>query len=707
MIKKFLYVLSSITLLISITIFSPSRYTAQTTVPRFRLNEQYANSLFRKGLALYHSQRYNASRELFYKALEIYPQFHLSRRYLGDSYYYSGNWGNALEQWEFLNKVSNNNYPLIKERSQLLRQQLVGESENGKYTFLRSFSAKDWRIKSFKGPTDISFTKGGEMYLNSFSSANVLRLSSSANLLEEISIPFYNSLGNPMGNTVDASGRLYVCDYKKDNVRVFSSTRVSSGTKELLSFGKSGSGKGEFHGPSNIISHKNFLFVSDSGNNRIQKFNNQGRFLLEMGRNAGIEPISHPTGLAISKDQVLYVADRDSGRILRFDLDGNFLGEINSLLLKKPRGLSINKNTLIIADEESGIIFYHLINKTWSLLKDKMTKGGSNKIRNNEALITRPFAASINRSGILYVSDYGTNRLLSFVPIGIRTSNLSSKIIKIEKTNFPLISVFVSAKDRLGHDLHGLSKHNFQLYENDIQIKKIKTDNIKAYNKHSNIALVKENSFFYTENYENYLKSALGALFSFLNISDTLYAIEAGQDARLIYQGLEKRHILKLLARKENKSKSPNISKGIYEAITRLIPKLGSRSVIFLSSGKHYPKAFAQYKINRLTQFALAHSIPIHIISYEGEQRDPKKKALVIKNYKKIARITGGRYFRAFEENKLSQIYKIINNHKDQRYIVTYNTSISPSFKGRYLGLRLTIEYAGTRGIADSGYFIP
>jgi len=59
--------------------------------------------------------------------------------------------------------------------------------------------------------------------------------------------------------------------------------------------------------------------VSDRGNDRIQVFEPQGRFLLKWGiRGSGDGEFSQPQGLAIDSEGNVYVSDQGNHRILVF-----------------------------------------------------------------------------------------------------------------------------------------------------------------------------------------------------------------------------------------------------------------------------------------------------------------------------------------------------------------------------------------------------
>ncbi len=671
-------------------------------IPRFRVQEQQSRDFFHKGLLFYHSHRYGAAREFFYKALNVHPYFHLARSYLGDAYYYSGNWGEAIEQWEFLTETSGHAYPLVEQRSQLLRFRLGHTKQPDKYVFVRYYNPNSWINHKFKHPSDLSFSSDGHIHLASYSSANVIHFSPSGVAIGESSGPFYNVLSRPIALTVDSSTasnyKIYVCDYAKDRIQVFSKKGSSQ-----FSFGEAGSGPGQFHGPTGIaIYHpQKFVFVSDAGNRRIQKFDLEGKFLLEIGHNLGNAAPQHPAGLAIDDSQTLYVADRDGGRILLFDFDGNYSGSLASEHIKKPRGLDVHNNRLIIADEEKGIVFYDIKDRLWSKMGEVRDK------KDRLIQIRRPFSARVDPSGALYIADYGTNRLLVLSPLGMRISNLNCKIQKIDQTSFPQIALFVTATNRLDQPLIGLTHRSFYLSENDQSIKETRINNIIPYNRRTSIAIVKENSPFFIKNYDRYLDLSLGKTLSSLRISDTVYLIHAGDDARLSYQGLEGMRILRLAQTpQKNSSQIPRLDKGIYEGISYLVKRIGPRALLLIVSGKHYEKAFTTYSIARLHQYARSHSIPIYVLSYEGEQELPKRQQAQ-DLYQKLAMQTGGKYFHAFNELALGDLYKLINEDKDRRYIISYETKLGKKLSGRYVDIRLEVDYLGTRGIASSGYFIP
>ena len=65
------------------------------------------------------------------------------------------------------------------------------------------------------------------------------------------------------------------------------------------------------------------LYVTDTNNHRIQKFDNNGQFIIEwgtFGSNHG--ELAFPARLAIDSNDILYVTEPDNGRVQMFNTAG-------------------------------------------------------------------------------------------------------------------------------------------------------------------------------------------------------------------------------------------------------------------------------------------------------------------------------------------------------------------------------------------------
>jgi len=134
------------------------------------------------------------------------------------------------------------------------------------------------------------------------------------------------------GIAVDGSGNVYVADFGNSRIEKFD----SSGNF-LLKWGSYGSGNGQFASAGGIplglaINRSSGnIYVADTKNHRIQKFDSNGNFLLKWGnQGAGDGQFSTPNGVCVDNTGNVYVADRWNHRIQKFDSNGNFLSRWGS-----------------------------------------------------------------------------------------------------------------------------------------------------------------------------------------------------------------------------------------------------------------------------------------------------------------------------------------------------------------------------------------
>jgi streptogramin lyase len=110
----------------------------------------------------------------------------------------------------------------------------------------------------------------------------------------------------PSDVAVAANGDVFVADGHDEN----SNARIVKFTKDgkfIKAWGKRGTAPGEFDTPHALaFDSKGRLFVADRGNNRIQIFDQEGKFLEEW------KQFSRPSGIYIDKNDVIYVADSES-----------------------------------------------------------------------------------------------------------------------------------------------------------------------------------------------------------------------------------------------------------------------------------------------------------------------------------------------------------------------------------------------------------
>ena len=218
----------------------------------------------------------------------------------------------------------------------------------------------------------------------------------------------------PWDVAVDAAGFVYVADTWNHRIQKFTAQGepvLSWGTLGQFSRGDP-NGEGAFYGPrAGVIGPDGFLYVTDTGNKRVQVFDTEGRFLWEFG-GAGRNPgqLNEPVGLAFNaagdvvvadvwnqRIQVLlrlgmpshqwsvpawsvdhpedkpylvvdaadrvYVSDGSHGRVLVFDAQGAVVGTLGANQgLQFPTGLAFTPDgQLLVSDAHAGKILIYTI----------------------------------------------------------------------------------------------------------------------------------------------------------------------------------------------------------------------------------------------------------------------------------------------------------------------------------------------------------
>jgi sugar lactone lactonase YvrE len=103
-----------------------------------------------------------------------------------------------------------------------------------------------------------------------------------------------------------------------------------------MKFGTTGNGNSQFQNPTGItLDTSGNIYVADSSNNRIQKFDSQGNFLMQWGTIGDGSPgpenngkFFFPSSAQADSKGNIYVSDSGNERVQKLDSDGNFLMKI-------------------------------------------------------------------------------------------------------------------------------------------------------------------------------------------------------------------------------------------------------------------------------------------------------------------------------------------------------------------------------------------
>ena len=126
----------------------------------------------------------------------------------------------------------------------------------------------------------------------------------------------------PTGVAVDGAGNVYVADSGNNRIQKFDGAATF-----LTEWGSSGAGPGMFNKPNDVhVDAYSNVFVADATNDRVQKFDSTGTFLTEWGSfGVGAGQLDTPLGLVVDGAGTVFVADSNNNRIQRFSAVGSIL----------------------------------------------------------------------------------------------------------------------------------------------------------------------------------------------------------------------------------------------------------------------------------------------------------------------------------------------------------------------------------------------
>jgi streptogramin lyase len=166
----------------------------------------------------------------------------------------------------------------------------------------------------------------------------------------------------PHGIYVDKGGNLWVTDIQGKEGKGLQVIKFSPEGKVLISLGKAGGARddpGSFKSATSVVVASNGdIFVSDghgSANKevRVVKFSKDGRFIKAWGKKGSApSEFGEPHSVAMDSKGRLFVCDQTNNRIQIFDQDGKFLEEWKQF--GRPSGIFIDANdTMYVTDFQS------------------------------------------------------------------------------------------------------------------------------------------------------------------------------------------------------------------------------------------------------------------------------------------------------------------------------------------------------------------
>ncbi len=243
---------------------------------------------------------------------------------------------------------------------------------------------------------------------------------------------------SPTGVAIDKDGNIYVGDTDNHSIQKFDST----GKFQARWGDEPDSIEGKFYYPRGIAtSPDGDVYVADSGNNRIQKFDPEGNIINAWGkfgfawRGAEAGKFDVPWGIATDSHGNLFVSDTSNARIQKFLPDGSPVlkwgrdGGYDGAFFY-PRGLAVDfVGNIYIADEGN-----HRIQK-FDARGNFLLKWG--KEGNAPGQFKSPWGVACDPLGYVYVVDSGNHRVQKFDSNGTYLCSWGNRGLTEGQLNFP------------------------------------------------------------------------------------------------------------------------------------------------------------------------------------------------------------------------------------------------------------------------------
>ncbi|MBI4522581.1 MAG: 6-bladed beta-propeller [Deltaproteobacteria bacterium] len=288
--------------------------------------------------------------------------------------------------------------------------------KSGRDAWLESLFGSSGTLRMSK-PYGITTDKDGKVYVTDTGFRTVWIFDEKA---KKITTLGGGALGTPIGVAVDAKGKAFVSDARGQRVHVFDATG-----KQVMVLGQ----KDEFGNPAGLAIDRstNRLYVANSKLHKIRVYDTEsGKFLFDIGgRGSDNGKLNFPTNIFVRNGR-LYVTDTGNFRVQLFDLDGSFLktfGKVGDTFgqFARPRGIGVDsEGHIYVAD--SAFDNFQIFNEEGKILLFVGSRGS------DPGFFSIPSGLHIDDQDRIYVADQYNNRVQVFQYLSEKRRNPQAKV---------------------------------------------------------------------------------------------------------------------------------------------------------------------------------------------------------------------------------------------------------------------------------------
>ncbi|OHD55420.1 MAG: hypothetical protein A2Y33_11530 [Spirochaetes bacterium GWF1_51_8] len=666
-------------LLVIVFFLIPMSFHSQSSI-----NIVLSEDVFKTGMIRFNNREYQAAIQLFNKSLGLDPMNLRARYYLGYAYLNAGYTKNAIEEWENLIMLGGGT-PQIKQKLNDLYFQLAIDKS---YDYSQPYIL--WKIYDgiIEGRHQIirpSFMlydeKNNTLLVSSIKTKYVVEMDADGNVFQQ----FGRKLGDlsvfeaPTGIAL-YNDKLYAADYEADKIFVFDR---KGGL--LFDFGIRGYSESNLAGPMGLyISPDEYLFIVDNGNDRIQKFDLDGKWIQNFGKGM----LDRPTDV-VGEGEYLYISDTFNKRIVKFDLFGNMIESFGEQILQEPRGLCLKGDLLYIVDARQGIFIYNIVTRNMD------------KLGVDQDQLLLPFDTCVDTKDFIYESDFNSQYIGIFSPLQLHYANIGIKVNQIWLQSYPQNFIHLRIWDKQGKPIYDISDEDILVYEEDELIPFVRLGTTYEFRKDMYIKFIIDKSLS-MQAFEPEFKEIFGAFLDKMSGSDWIDIGLVDNDTQ--YSGRIDANLLWSMdytLKHPYESQYPyTLGKAMYDSITGLLNVNRNKALLLIVSGELGEQTFSVYDEEVILTYARENAIPIYIIAMTEKNKEV---------FQELASQTFGKYYSLKDIKSILNLHDEIKNSKPLEYILGYEGLNLKGLKNYWVDLHIEVKLKMNTmiGVDDTGYFVP
>lgn len=646
------------------------------------LDEVDANHEFQWGVISFHRGEYNESILSLEKSLSLKPNWEKTKLWLGNAYFRAGFTDTAIDYWTDILDNGGGSVDLRVKVDNLKYLRTLGPDlkDPPRYVFFHEISGVTDNYTIFKRPSSGFAAFDGGFYLSSFATNEIQKFSANG-VVKQTFRGGLSAINHPF-DIVETGDYLFISEYSSDRI-----IRSSKEGTNIVRFGNTGSGFGELLGPQFFADDKNnHLYVTESGNKRVSKFDYDGNFIFSFGqKNNYFDGFKQPTGIAFLNNKVL-VADGRTKELIIFDENGNFIKSYKSELLSNPEGISIySENEYLIADGNR-IILFNIYDESFRLFAQLEQS-------------SRLMKAMKDINGNILAIDFNGNKVSLLTDFTRMYTGLNLNIDRILTDDFPKVLVELTVSTVDGSKYVGLEKNNFLLAEDSYtnsSMSLISTGNRSDF---VDISYLVEGSFAMKNSGTAKVDTVKDLLDSMKGRG--LFSIVTAEEIPVLdfKHGSDFDKIKDSLSVTTNYSDNWSFDLGVRLSASQLMGGGSRKAVVFLSSGSLNRGAFSNYSLTETLDYLNNNNIVFYTVYTHLDDLSPELEFL--------SKETGGLTLPLYSPSGINEILSHLRSKPSGSYTLEFRTDKDSDFGRRSLPVEIQVSHFGRSGKDRSVYYGP